>query len=60
MFFLVCSPGGGRLPASLAFLREFGKAMFGHWLLAERATGALGTSHAARSLSDVIDVVLWP
>jgi len=40
MFYLVCTPGGGRLPATLGFLREFGKAMFAHWLLAERATGA--------------------
>lgn len=28
-----------RLPASLTYLREFGKAMLTHWVLTERATG---------------------
>lgn len=37
---------GSRLPAGVSYLREFTKAMFTHWLLEERATGAPpGPSH---------------
>ena len=38
---LVSHELGARLPPSMSYLREFTKAMFTHWLLAERAAGAL-------------------
>ena len=40
VLYLVHRQLGARLPPGLSFLREFGKAMMTHWILAERATGA--------------------
>lgn len=40
LFHLITTQIGSRLPAKLSFLREFTKAIYTHWILAHRATGA--------------------